>query len=51
MPTEANPLKVREQITLHKYEGDPSDGKLIETVEMEDGRIVEVTRHVDEGQE
>ena len=50
MPQEASPLRVKERITLHKYEGDPSEGRLIETVEMEDGKIIGTTRH-DVGEE
>lgn len=40
MTNDAGKLRVTERVVLQKFEGDAADGKLIETVHIEDGRIV-----------
>lgn len=44
MPKEASPVRVKEHTVLQKFEGDPEDGKLLETIEFEDGKVVSVKK-------
>lgn len=44
MATEIEQVHITERTVLRKFEGDPEDGKLLETIEIEDGRIVKVTK-------
>ena len=46
--SETTPVRIRERSVLKKYEGDIADGKLIEIVEIVDGRIVQTTRVTEE---
>jgi len=41
---ENSEIDVKEHIVLKKFEGDPEDGVLLETVIIEDGEIIEVIK-------
>ena len=42
--SEKGRVEVKERTTLQKFEGDPDTGELVETVEIEDGKIISVKK-------
>ena len=41
---EKSKVQVKERTVLQKFEGDPETGKLVETVEIEDGKVINVKK-------
>lgn len=47
MTGEASQIKVKEHVVVQKFEGNPEDGRLVETITLEDGLIVHRELHME----